>query len=269
MRVALGVDAAWTDRNPSGVALAAEGEGGWRLVAAASSYADFFRQAFGGDLGSAFAPQPERLVAACRAIAGAPPDMIAVDMPLSRQPIVGRRASDRAVSRAFGARKCATHSPSALRPGGLSDRMRADFEALDYSLWTTAVATPPGLIEVYPHTALLALTGASERLEYKAGKTTTYWPGEAAAERKRRLFAVWARMVAALEREIDGVAEALRLPETSTVGRALKAYEDKLDAVVCAWSAIQALEGRCDALGDADSAVWIARAPNRASGGYK
>jgi predicted RNase H-like nuclease len=40
-------------------------------------------------------------------------------------------------------------------------------------------------------------------------------------------------------------------------GRALKAYEDQLDAVVCAYVAIAALEGRAESYGDDVSAIWV------------
>ena len=38
----------------------------------------------------------------------------------------------------------------------------------------------------------------------------------------------------------------------------MKAYEDTLDAVICAWVAGCALEGRAKAFGDENSAIWIA-----------
>src|SRR5215510_4300874 len=41
MRAVLGIDAAWTLAQPSGVALAAETIDGWRLIAVASSYQHF------------------------------------------------------------------------------------------------------------------------------------------------------------------------------------------------------------------------------------
>ena len=50
---------------------------------------------------------------------------------------------------------------------------------------------------------------------------------------------------------------ALPLPETSAPTRQLKSFEDQLDAVVCAWSSICALEGRAVPFGDAQAAVWI------------
>src|ERR1700756_4245829 len=101
MRTVLGIDAAWTGRQPSGVALAEETGRGWRLKAVASSYARF--EALAG-----LAPEPpaERGMKPdasacpppCRHLAGREPDLIAIDMPLSRLPITGRRKSDNLVS---------------------------------------------------------------------------------------------------------------------------------------------------------------------------
>jgi hypothetical protein len=182
-------------------------------------------------------------------------------MPLSREKIDGRRVSDTCVSKAFGAKQCATHSPSKTRPGRISDLMRDDFEAAGYHLWTVGNVLMPGLIEVYPHAALLALMNASKRLEYKAAKTLVYWRGESSATRRSKLFEVWARIVDALDREIAGVGAAVPPPAPTAVGRALKAYEDRLDAIVCAWSAIRALKCRAKPYGDDVSAIWIPADP--------
>ena len=61
----------------------------------------------------------------------------------------------------------------------------------------------------------------------------------------------------ALDREIRGVSAALRKAEWGQTARAMKAHEDMLDAVVCAWVGICALEGRAIPFGDAESAIWI------------
>ena len=262
LRLALGIDAAWTATEPSGVALASETKDGWRLIRAASSYAEFHTLATGGPaptrhLGES--PDVARLLDDCRRLAGRTPDIVAVDMPLALAPIVGRRASDRAISSAFGAAKAATHSPSALRPGKLADAMRADFAAAGFALGVAPGFAKPALIEVYPHAALIALTGEPTRLPYKAGKTTIYWREVALEERRLRLNAVWRRLVAALDAEIAGVAEAIPPPELMPRGRALKAWEDRFDAAVCAFVGIAALEGRADAYGDSGSAIWVPR----------
>ena len=263
MRTVLGIDAAWTPHNPSGVALVEETASGWRLVAVSPSYGRFVALAGGPQFEPLVAkearPDAAALLEACRRLTGRGPDLIAVDMPLSRLPITGRRASDTQVSQAYGARKCATHSPSALRPGKISDRLREDLERCGYSLWT--VPAPPskmlGLIEVYPHPALVELTGAPERLKYKAGKIGNYWRDLEAAERRERLFGIWDRIVSALEKEIHGVQGKLPNVAQGDRGAALKAFEDALDAVVCAWVGVCVLEGRAKAYGDADSAIWV------------
>ena len=260
MKLALGLDAAWTATEPSGVALAREEADGWRLLAVESSYARFRERAAGRTPESPPRGEPPdvaSLLDACRLLVGRAPDLVAVDMPMARTPIVGRRASDLAISRAYGAAKAATHSPSALRPGRLSDKLREDFAAQGFALCTTEGVRTPGLMEVYPHTALLALTGERVRLTYKASKTTTYWPETALDERRIRLRDVWRGIVAALDDQIAGVAEALPPPSPEIKGRALKAYEDQLDAVVCAYVAIAALRGEVRAYGDDNSAIWV------------
>ena len=124
MKAVLGIDAAWTLKQPSGVALAIERGGQWHLAAAAPSYDHFLARA-AGDLPPArpagSIPDVPALLAAAAKIAGGPISIVAIDMPLSLSPITCRRTSDDAVSRAYGARHCATHTPSALRPGRISD----------------------------------------------------------------------------------------------------------------------------------------------------
>jgi hypothetical protein len=53
------------------------------------------------------------------------------------------------------------HAPSTLRPGPLRDTLKQGFERAGYPLLTASPAAP-GLIEVYPHPALLGLAEANE-----------------------------------------------------------------------------------------------------------
>lgn len=258
-RAVLGIDAAWTLHNPSGVALAVEERGRWRLLVAEASYGRFIARADGGDLEPkplGCRPDPAALLAASRKLAGVDVSLVALDMPLSRQPITGRRASDRAVSSAYGARRCATHSPSAERPGRVSDDLRARFDALGYRLHTTAI-DGPGIIEVYPHPALVELAGAPMRLPYKASMTLTYWPDASPVERRRNLILEWRRIVSLLASELSGAAGLLPIPKPEISGAGLKTFEDTLDGVICAWIAACALDGRCRTFGDEESAVWV------------
>jgi predicted RNase H-like nuclease len=270
LRGVLGIDAAWTSTQPSGVAAAVQGEDGWRLAAVEASYGEFIARAEGADplserpMGAA--PDAVALLDAASKICGRPIDLVGVDMPMARHPIVGRRPSDRCVSEAYGAKHAATHSPSALRPGKISDALRLGFEEAGYPLRAKdGAAEPPksGLIEVYPHPALIEFLGANRRLEYKAAKARKYWPDVpsnpklSANDRRVKLREVWSGIVEALDAIMRGVAVALPLPADEDRGWRLKAYEDKLDAVVCAAVAIACLTGKAKAFGDADSAIWV------------
>ncbi|MGR9289913.1 hypothetical protein ACU8OS_15795 [Rhizobium leguminosarum] len=149
MRAVLGIEAAWTEREPSGVALIVDLGSGWRLVEVASSYAAFVSHKDADPIvrhrGSL--PDAPSLLAAAHEKLGGTVDLVAIDMPLSLIPIAGRRASDNMISSDYGARHASTHTPSVTRPGRLSDELRIGFEVAGYPL---AVSEPRGraLLEV-------------------------------------------------------------------------------------------------------------------------
>jgi predicted RNase H-like nuclease len=254
----LGIDAAWTERNASGFALIARDDGRWRLRAAAPNLAAFVQAC--GSHGLEGQGASLALHGAESAL-GHLPDLIAVDMPLSRKPIVGRRASDLAVSRRFGAQKCATHSPSAERPGRVSHRLHEDCKARGYALLTSGLAAPaPHLAEVYPHPALLRLMQADERLRYKVNKTRIYWRAKSSRERLALVKGELGRIIAELDKVVAGVEAELDRQfdlEGAEGFSALKPLEDTIDAIVCAWVGSAILAGAAEPFGDEDSAIWI------------
>lgn len=260
-RAILGIDAAWTLTQPSGVALVLEDGHGWRLCEVAPSYPIYERldsgEAWPRPVGSK--PDVTALIAVSLRLCGKAPDIVAVDMPLANEPIIARRKSDNAVSREYGGRHCSTHSPSAVRPGKISDQLTQAFAAAGYPLATSSVIGR-AVIEVYPHPALVELSGESRRLPYKAGKLGKYWPRLTRYERKENLIEVWERIVHLLDQQIAGTADRLALPGAGADGRTLKAFEDMLDAVICAWVGICVLEGSAEPYGDDTSAIWIPRA---------
>ena len=256
----LGIDAAWTPSQPSGLALVAEAEGKWKLLATAPSYDHFIalsqcRTIDGPPKGSV--PNVVQLLDAAATLAGGKIDLIAVDMPLSREPITCRRASDDLVSRAYGSRHCSTHTPSATRPGRISDDLREAFDTAGYPLLTTM--GNGGLCEVYPHPALVELARAPRRLPYKISKIRNYWPDDIPAVRREKLIEQWAAIVSLLDLQLLGTADQLQPPPLEARTVAFKAFEDRLDAVVCAWVGISVLCGTADPFGDATSAIWIPR----------
>jgi predicted RNase H-like nuclease len=269
----LGIDAAWTVRQASGVALVRGIGSGYRCIAVAPSYDSFLALAHGVPVDwqapiKGAAPNPEDLInAARRLLGGRSVDIVAVDMPLATAPITGRRASDNAVSRSFGSRHCATHSPSAARPGPLAAAIRDRFGRQGFRLATgvTPVGTMPALLEVFPHPGLLALLNRPMRVPYKAAKLARYWPDLDRAQRLRRLLREWRAILAALGRKIDGVAIPLPRAASGFSLAALKRYEDALDAVVCAWVGTMYAEGKVVAYGDDASAIWVPAAETVAS----
>ncbi|MBK5571390.1 DUF429 domain-containing protein [Ensifer sp. SSB1] len=263
MRVVLGIDAAWTEREPSGVALITDDGTGWRLLEVAASYSEFLcdRTELSRILrhrGSM--PDAGALISAGAAKAGAGIDLVAVDMPLATVPITGRRLSDNLISSEYGARHASTHTPSSARPGKISDELREGFGRMGFPLATTALGNR-SLIEVYPHPALIELAVAERRLPYKISKIRKYWPDEKPDMRRQYLFEVWKGIVTLLDSRIRGVEALLPPPSIAAVGHEMKAYEDKLDAVVCAWVGACALDNRALAYGDQSSAIWVPIVP--------
>src|SRR5205085_7358116 len=139
------------------------------------------------------------------------------DMPLARTPITGRPVSDNAVSKAYGSRQCGTHTPSALRPGPVSENLRKGFAAAGYSLLTVSPASH-GIIEVYPHPALVELARVPMRLPYKLARIKSYWPCATPSERRERLLLEWRKIVDLLEGRVTGVRESLPLPAMEASG---------------------------------------------------
>jgi predicted RNase H-like nuclease len=259
MIAVFGIDAAWTESNASGYALVEKRAGGWRLRAAAPNLQRFAEACGlnGGEgKGADFA-----LRCAERAL-GRLPDLVAVDMPLSRKRIEGRRKSDEAISRRFGAAKCATHSPSKNRPGDVSTKLRMACEARGYVLVTSPpVSAARSIAEVYPHPALLRLMKANERLCYKVGKTTTYWREEKSPERRLSLLKETLRSIAgALDAVIAGTGQELDRQfdlESAKAFSALKPLEDTIDAIISAWVGTTILENAAEPFGDDESAIWV------------
>jgi predicted RNase H-like nuclease len=239
--------------------LVTETSNGWLLVAAEPSYECFDARADGLPLGKPIGScaRPSTLLSSAKKLCDRDVDLIAVDMPIARVPIVGRRRADDEVSGRYGAYGCGTHSPNITRPGRISSELSEGFAEAGYGLLTASKAKPPGLIEVYPHPALIELTGAEWRLPYKVGKMKAYWAWATPQQRRDLLFREWSGIVTLLEREISGVEAALPLPAHEARRAELKAYEDALDAVICAWVAVCALEGRAVPFGDQSSAIWI------------
>lgn len=251
-RAVLGLDAAWTLAAPSGVCLAAHDGLRWRMVAVAPSAKTFVALAAGVPvpwndvrLAGGAVDAGALLDASRTLLGGAEVSVVAVDMPMAHGRVKERRPCDNKVSSTFGRAKCGTHSPTPERPGALGQALTEAFLQAGYAL-ATADAKPRdrALVEVYPHPALLALTGESTRLAYKIDKPGRTWDA---------VRPVWTRVLTALDGELAGAA--LDLPVAAPRAR-LKRWEDALDAIVCAWVGARYSDGAVECYGDEKAAIW-------------
>jgi predicted RNase H-like nuclease len=241
----LGLDCAWGPRNPSGVALAVEEGGRWRIAAASPSYDAFLGHTPGEDLASELLVRCSILAPKCEVA------VVSADIPLAKTPITGRRTSDQAISKRFASAWCAVHSPSATRPGPVGEAMQQSFQAAGFALATVDDRPRRALLECYPHAGLLRLMNLQRRHPYKVARAASYWPDAPPAERREKLLQSLHQVRDALETDLGS------LPVGEPDERKLKAYEDTLDAVVCAWVGILWLRQECEPFGDASSAIWV------------
>ena len=272
MASVLGIDAAWTARNPSGVALVRTNpDQRWEHVALASSYDAFVEIAGGDDVHSNVRlderprggnPKPERLLGTAeKLLCGEPVTVVSVDMPLSNTRITGRRAADRAISTKFGRYGCSTHTPSATRPGKLSEKLRKSLAGLGYRL-AVSEREASAVIEVYPHPALLRLLQRTYRVPYKVGNSLKYWPGLSRNQRSDQLIEEFGLIYAELTGVIQGIPDFLPASPYGGSLASLKRYEDALDALICAWVGTRYLDNRAHPYGDQDAAIWVPNSRN-------
>lgn len=249
----LGIDAAWTSKNPSGVALLSDAG---RLIAIAPSYISFAALADGDPIdwsrparsGSGI---EEVLKAAAILAPSDPVNVIAVDMPVATMPITSRRNCDNLVSSAYGGRGCGTHSPSAIRPGPIGAEFSDTMVEFSFELAVHGSSVSGRqYLEVYPHTALLQLMKADYRVPYKESKRRKYWPTNSLSGRRKKLLAQWSSIESELERHVGPIGLPLREKIS------LKPVEDAIDAIVCAWVGHKFKTGQADSLGDETAAIW-------------
>lgn len=114
----------------------------------------------------------------------------------------------------------------------------------------------PGLIEVYPHPALVELCDEPERLPYKFGRMCSYWPKVTPQHRRLFLSGEWGSIGTVLEPYLQGAEAYCTARDLSP--KQLKAQEDMIDAIICCVCAIRTLDGGARPLaGDDRSAIWV------------
>ncbi len=207
----LGLDLAWSDRNPSGVA----------ALAADGTLLDVRADLRGDD----------EILAWVRAWKGES-GIIGIDMPTIVRNAEGIRACERELGAVFRRHHAAPH-PANLRRFPDGGRARRIIDALAPDGVVEALDVTPGdartvALEVFPHPAHVRLFALSHVFRYK--KKARPWP---------EVLAEWRRYRAALAslRDADPplVLDA-RIPP-NVDARGYKRWDDTLDAITCAYVA--------------------------------
>ena len=152
----IGIDLAWSPRNPTGAAVLRGTVGG----------ADLIDYGLLGDDGS--------IIDYIARHAGEAPALVAVDAPLWVPNPTGRRPGEAEISRAFGCYQAGAHpaNRSRLAFGGIvrGEALVAALGARGFVHAPEVVAEMPvrQVIEVFPHPAMVALFGLKRTLKYKA-----------------------------------------------------------------------------------------------------
>lgn len=236
---AFGLDLAWKDRNATGAVVVDEGGRvlSERLLLSDDDIVTWVLDHVVGDATTA----------------------IAIDGPLIVPNPTGRRSCESELSAEYAARKAATHSSNRTLFSRWYGRVRGEdlverFAAHGFEL----LARQAGIIEVYPHPALIELFGLAERHRYKAKR------GFRVADRRIGLQEL-DTMLASLGSADPPLLAPPLVIDNSVRGRALKDAEDLLDARLCAWLALLWVEKGPDGFtiyGDRESGhIAVPRGP--------
>ncbi len=262
----LGVDAAWTAHNPSGISLLHYDPGKpLQVVKLARSYREFLERDTPDweNPPQSSPPLLTDLLRHCRT-RGYDVRVVALDIPIAPEPVRGYREADRALTRAYSRRGAPVHSPTPARPGVISDTIYQQLTAMGFR-WAgaQAVLDAPSFIEVYPHAAIIELFGYAYRLPYKVQKRGQYWKDDPPEVRHRKSIGKLVELKQHLERHLV-YAPGVSLPVLNPAQRYslafLKGYEDALDSLVSALAGYAYRMNQATAYGNHESAIWVPNA---------
>jgi predicted RNase H-like nuclease len=216
----IGIDLAWSERNSSaGAVIHLVKTGRGKVIPPAN---------IGGD---------EEIIGFVKDAAGDEGALVAIDAPLIVPNERGSRPVDRLITKLFGRFDAGAYPANRSRMGG---RVRG--EEIVHLLEELGFYHHPliekqeemrQVFEVYPHPAMLSLFGLDRTLKYKARKGRSY-------EYRIREFERFREHLRSLAKAEPGVvmpADLINRDLEGMRGRALKDYEDLLDAILCAYIA--------------------------------
>ena len=219
----IGIDLAWrSEKNHSGIVVAKGDRSGARFKIC---------------LHDIMSPQK---VVGCITDYSSPNTVIAVDAPLIIKNAVGQRPCEKLIGQKFGKHHASAHSSNlalypdpggvglaaALKEAGFSHYLNPATDKLRGGRW---------FFEVYPHAGQVVLFNLEKTIKYKKGRV---------AERRKGLRELRQHLEERLPRAdppfcLNEVFEGLLGEDVEALkGKALKRYEDVLDACFCAYLAM-------------------------------
>jgi predicted RNase H-like nuclease len=259
MRYVLGIDAAWTEKEPTGAALLAVNENNSiELVKIARSYEEFLKDNIQwNDSVSGSKPDFLCICGYCKNN-GWDIDLIALDIPLAPERIKARRECDSQISRNYGKYGASTHSPNEERPGVISEIIFKQLLESGFD-WNGDAKKNKSFIEVYPHTAIIELFKYKYRFPYKVQKRLKYWPKDTPEQRYKNIVfnlnELRGKLISYIP-NLSDILQGLSLEQAYTT-KYLKGYEDVLDAIVCALTGCFYIRGKAEGYGNQTGVIWV------------
>jgi predicted RNase H-like nuclease len=195
------------------------------------------------------------------------PCVVGLDAPLLVTNPAGRRPCEAQLTRAFGPQHAGTY-PSNTGLAPFADGGRAAALARRHGLDIDAtIPSQPGqrrALEVYPHSAAVAVFDLDQVLKYKARKGRTLDSRKEALGRLLELIAGLATRPGLPPLTTSGrCAELSANIAAATTGAALRRLEDPIDAILCAYVGLLFLAGRTWIIGDSESGAIVTPAQER------
>lgn len=201
----IGIDLAWSDRNPSGVVIIDDA---------------------GEVKASAYLTDLDAIAGFCLAHATGEGAVAAVDAPLRAGDREGHREVDRAIMKLFGGRRLGVHAAGRSRLVRLYGCVRGE------ELARRLAGGVEGIVEVYPHAALIAWFDLPAPLAYKRGSLARRLEG---LRRLTELLRGLSRADPPLS--LDSAPWLVGQEGEPLTGAVVDQLESLLDALVCAYVA--------------------------------
>jgi predicted RNase H-like nuclease len=219
---AIGIDLAWSPRNGTGLAIAEKDGTRWTVREAVSS------------LGT-----NREILEVLHKHVGEKPAIVAIDAPLVVPFEKRGREGDRLITKLFGPYDAGVYPATRFYLGRYGGKriwdLVEDLKSAGYRHDCRLDPEKPTrqFFETYPHAASVALFDLKKTLKYKTRQGRTY-------ETRWREFRKLESFLKGLGRArpaMVGVTDHLARDLRALRGRKLKAYEDRLDSILCAYVA--------------------------------